>query len=202
MTTTHLSRPRRALAIGAALAAAAIALAGCTAAEPAPAAPAAEQQVLTEHDLSGLDAAGIIDRLDALPVDERPVDLIASVRPDELIVTDDQGREISLPMPSDQTYVSIAPYVGQTHDCYFHSLTTCLGELRNTPVQITVVDDATGDVLVSQEQDTFDNGFAGVWLPRGIQATVTIAAEGRTATAAVSTTSADDATCITTMQLT
>ncbi|MBD7958104.1 CueP family metal-binding protein [Microbacterium sp. Sa4CUA7] len=201
MTTTHFTRPRRALAVGAALAAAAIVLAGCAAATPAAAPPTLEQQVLTEHDLNGLDAAGIIERLDAMPIDERPDDLLASVRPDELIVTDDQDRQISVPMPADETYLSIAPYVAQTHDCYFHSLTTCVGELRNTAVEIAVVDDATGAVLVSESRNTFDNGFVGVWLPRGIQATLTISAEGRSATTAISTAKADDATCITTMQL-
>lgn len=30
----------------------------------------------------------------------------------------------------DEFYVSVTPYLEQTHDCFFHSRTTCLGELR------------------------------------------------------------------------
>ncbi|MFS4491238.1 CueP family metal-binding protein, partial [Dietzia kunjamensis] len=47
---------------------------------------------------------------------------------------------------------------------------------------------------------TYDNGFLGLWLPRGITATLTIDHDGRTATAPIST-GDDDLTCLTTMQL-
>ncbi|MCH1922250.1 CueP family metal-binding protein, partial [Shewanella sp. A3A] len=85
----------------------------------------ADSAFLAAHDLTGLDVVQVIERLDTMPVAERPADLFASVRPDALVLTDDQERETLLPMPSHEVYVSVAPYREQTHDCYFHSLTTC-----------------------------------------------------------------------------
>lgn len=191
-------------------------LAGCAAPAPAPApapdpAPAPEASatetakpggdLLADHGLAGLNAVEIIDRLDAVPLAERATDLIASVRPTDLLLTDESGREQSLPMPDDAFYVSFAPYLTQTHECHFHSLTTCVGELQNVDLQVTVTDDATGEDIVDTSLTTFDNGFAGVWLPRGIDATLTVEYDGRTATSPVTTKGDDSATCVTTLEL-
>lgn len=189
-------------------------LSGCAATPVAPAtvpasstSPAGSQptdaalELLADHQLAGLDARQIIERLDATPVAERRTDLIASIRPDQLLISDDQGREAALPMPEDAFYLSLAPYLNQTHDCHFHSLTTCLGELQNADVQLTVTDRATGETVLADQLRTYDNGFVGIWLPRGIEADLTVEHEGRTATTAISTRDAEDATCLTTLQL-
>lgn len=156
--------------------------------------------LLTDHGLEGLSAREVIDSLDSLAVADRPSDLMASVHPNELLVSDGE-REIALDMPADKFYVSVAPYVNDTHDCYFHSLTTCTGELQNTDVHVVVTDKATGAALVDETRTTFDNGFVGLWLPRDIDASITIEYDGRSATSDLSTRSDDDATCVTTMQL-
>jgi len=156
---------------------------------------------LKDHGLAGLDAREIIDLLDAMPTAERPDDLMVSIRPNELVITDAAQRETLLPMPDDQFYVSIAPYKDQTHDCYFHSLTTCAGEILNSDVHMLVTDADSGDVLIDETRTTFDNGFVGLWLPRNIDVTVAIEYDGRSATTDLSTSSDDDATCVTTMQL-
>lgn len=205
----HPAAPHRRKLIVAAAAtlAAALVLTGCaTAPSPEPASPSTNSQAvdtgfLADHDLDGLDAAQVIERLDTMPVADRPTDLIASVQPDALVLTDDQKRETRLPMPEDEVYISVAPYREQTHDCYFHSLTTCLGELANTAVQVTLTGE-DGDVLLDEVRQTYDNGFVGIWVPRGIKATLTIEHEGRTGTVTISTMNEDDATCITTLQLT
>ena len=158
--------------------------------------------IVAEHGLDGLDAKQIIDKLDTMLVADRPSDLIASVRPGELVLTDDQERTSTIQMPDDEFYVSLAPYVNQTHDCYFHSLTTCLGELQNKQIDVTVVDDATAETVIDQSLQTYDNGFVGLWLPRGINGTITIAYEGRTVTSAISTISDEDPTCLTALPLT
>ena len=67
-------------------------------------------------------------------------------------------------------------------------------------VHVTVTDNASGDTLIDEPRITYDNGFLGLWLPRGITATLTIDHDGRTATAPIST-GDDDLTCLTTMQL-
>ncbi|MBK7821015.1 MAG: CueP family metal-binding protein [Tessaracoccus sp.] len=174
--------------------------------QPAPSvtlteAAAPSGDLLADHGLEGLDVVAIIDKLDALALADRPTDLIASIRPTHLLLKDESGREQSLPMPDDAFYVSFAPYLTQTHDCHFHSLTTCVGELQHANLAVTITDDATGEVVVDEALTTFDNGFAGVWLPRGIDATLTVEYEGKTATAPITTDGDDSATCITTLQL-
>ncbi|GAB2526014.1 CueP family metal-binding protein [Microbacterium petrolearium] len=204
----HTTMPRRKLfATVAAVLVSGLALTGCAAPAPtaAPSAASSEtgdSEFLAEHNLDGLGAAQIIERLDTLPVADRPTDLIASVQPAVLVLTDGQGRETQLAMPEDEVYISVAPFRAQTHDCYFHSLTTCLGELANTEVQVTLTDTATGDVLINDLRQTFDNGFVGFWVPRGLEASLTIGHDSQTGTATISTVNADDPTCITTLQLT
>lgn len=157
--------------------------------------------LLADRGLEGLDAREIIDRLDALPTAQRPDDLMVSIRPNELIITDGAQLETTLPMPDDQFYVSIAPYVDATHDCYFHSLTTCTGEIQNADVHMLVTDTDSGEILIDETRTTFDNGFVGLWLPRDSDVTVAIEYDGRSATTDLSTSSDDDTTCVTTMKL-
>ena len=158
-------------------------------------------ELLAEHGLDGLDPEEIVDHLDLLPLDERPTDLVASVRPDALVLADGpEGEEVALDLPEDRFYLSMAPYVDHTHDCFFHNLTSCVGELRGEEVAVTITDDADGTVLVEEAGTTFDNGFVGYWLPSGIDATVTVEHEGLSGTTRVST-GEDDPTCLTTLEL-
>jgi hypothetical protein len=207
---SHLTTPRRRKLIVAAtvMLVSGLVLTACstTTSSPESDSPSAGTQsvdndFLAAHDLDGLDAAQVIERLDTMPVADRPADLIASVQPDALVLTDDQERETQLPMPDDEVYISIAPYRDQTHDCYFHSLTTCLGELANAEVQVTLTGD-DGEVLVNEVRQTYDNGFIGIWVPRGTTATLTVEYDGQAGTADISTMNSDDPTCITTLQLT
>ena len=182
-------------------------LAGCT----APAAPEAGDRVsasaaakpvgdlLADQGLAGLDARAIVDKLDAIALDDRASDLMASIRPNELLLRDGEGREETLPMPADEFYVSFAPYVSRTHDCHFHSLTTCRGELANAPIHVTVTAD-DGRVLVDEDRTTFDNGFSGLWLPRDIRATLAVTHDGHAYEAQIGT-GKDDPTCLTTVKL-
>ncbi|PQZ93060.1 hypothetical protein CQ018_10770 [Arthrobacter sp. MYb227] len=156
---------------------------------------------MSANNLAGLDARQMIDKLDSLPVAERPSNLMASVRPDELILIDKKKQQVSLPIPQDQFYLSFAPFKTQTHDCHFHSLTTCLGEMQNEEVTVTITDVKTGEKIVDKTVKTFDNGFVGVWLPRGIEATLSVEQGELSATSPISTATSEDATCLTTMQL-
>ena len=188
----------------AAIAAAALALAltGCSAADPEPTADGTESQdtFLTTHGLAAMDAVEIIDHLDRQKVTERPTDLIASVRNDELLLSSDD-QEVVVDLPDNQTYVSIAPYLTSTHDCFYHSLTTCQGELDNEDIQVTITDEATGEVLVDEATTTFDNGFIGFWLPADATGLIEVSYQGRTGTTEFSTTD-DGATCVTDLRLT
>lgn len=158
----------------AAIAAAALALAltGCSAADPEPTADGtvSRDTFLTTHGLAAMDAVEIIDHLDRQKVTERPTDLIASVRADELLLSSDD-QEVVVDLPD------------------------------NEDIQITITDEATGEVLVDEATTTFDNGFIGFWLPDDATGLIEVSYQGRTGTAEVST--ADDgATCVTDLHLT
>ena len=163
--------PRRSVLIGAGLFP--LVVAGCGTGGSEPASVTSDQELLQEHGFADADAHEIIDRLEALPVAERPQDLIASVTATSLQLQDDAGREAELPLPEDQFYLSVAPFVETTHECAFHSLTTCRGELRSRELTVSVVDSGSGDVLAEGPRTTHDNGFLGLWLPRGITAELT-----------------------------
>ncbi|TSI12554.1 hypothetical protein FO013_19940 [Brevibacterium aurantiacum] len=156
--------------------------------------------LLAGHGLDDMDVTEIIDHLDRVPIDERSTTLMASVQPDELQLSD-ESAELGLDLPEDTSYISIAPFVDQSHECFYHSLTTCLGELSGEAVDVTITDSATGEEVVDETATTFDNGFVGFWVPRGITGTVEISSGGRDGTADFSTKD-DGATCITGLRLT
>ncbi|GAA2245898.1 hypothetical protein GCM10010401_19190 [Rarobacter faecitabidus] len=176
--------------------------AGAQQAPPANQQDAAQsERPITREAIAALDAADIIEWLDPLPVSERPADLSVSIRPSQIVVSDSAG-EATVPMPADEFYVSLAPYVNQNHDCYFHNLATCKGELANEAVRVVVTDQATGATVLDEQRTTYDNGFVGIWLPRGGKYDLVITAAAGSATAELSTADDDDLTCLTTLKLT
>lgn len=205
-------RTRRApLVVAAAAASTLMLVAGCASGTGSPtnlpqaaassvAAPAdsTAQAILTKLGQTGRSATEVIEALDQKS-GERQRDVLASVRYDSLVLKDDSG-ESRIELPDGQFYLSVAPYVSQTHECYYHSLTTCKGELADQPVDVTIVDSA-GKTLVDGPARTYANGFVGFWLPRDIEGTITVTHEGRTATSAIST-GRKAPTCLTTLQLT
>jgi hypothetical protein len=194
-----------------ALAVAAVGLAGCTTEEPT-ASPAsteavspADEQQLPEDLTAALDGFGVdaddvrsaiteLDRVDQA----RPLDVQASVRVDEVVFTGASG-EVSVPIPGDEMYVSIAPYVDQTHECFYHALGGCQGEMVDEDVHVTITAD-DGSVLVDEDVTTYANGFVGFWLPRDTTGTVQVTAGDRTGETPFDTTD-EGPTCITTLQL-
>lgn len=184
----------------AAVAALVLAVSGCSTGPTPSSAETSQAATLDQYGLSGLDARDMIERLDTMAVSDRPADLIGSVEPDSLVLTSD-GQTTSVPMPADEFYLSLAPYESQTHECYFHSLTTCRGELRNEEIQVTVTDQATGETVLDETRTTYDNGFIGIWLPRDLSGELTVDHEGKTATTPISTANADDLTCLTSLRL-
>ena len=184
--------------------AALVALTGCSAQPAAPSTPSApaaapaNQDVLASVGLAGLDGRQIVEKLDQDPA-ARPLNMKASVRPDHVVIGSAAG-EVNVPIEGeDSFYLSIAPYATQTHECYFHSLATCRGEMVSKPVTVKIVDDA-GTVLVDEQATTYANGFVGFWLPKDIKGTVTVTADGKTGSVPFAT-GPEDATCLTTLQV-
>ncbi|WP_110183094.1 CueP family metal-binding protein [Nocardioides solisilvae] len=160
---------------------------------------AAADALLAEHGLDGMEAVEIVDHLDRMPVAARPTDLMASVRPDVLVLSAD-GTEVGMELPEDEFYLSFAPWVEETHDCFHHSLTTCRGELRSEQLEVRIVDETHDEVLVDEVLTSFDNGFVGVWLPRDIEATLRVDHDGRVGETRIST-DVEAPTCLTTLRL-
>ncbi|MGW6229581.1 CueP family metal-binding protein [Cellulosimicrobium cellulans] len=190
---------RRRRALPTLVAATALVLTGCSGGPGGSAEPSALDALLDRHDLAGLSGQEVVDRLEGLETADRPTDLVASVRAAELVLAD-ESYETTVPLPEDTFYLSVAPFVDETHECFYHSLTTCQGELADEPVSVTVVDAATGEVLVEEDTTLGANGFVGLWLPRDVDAELRVEHEGRVGTTTVST-GADDPTCLTTLQL-
>ncbi|MFP1601855.1 CueP family metal-binding protein [Microbacterium esteraromaticum] len=174
---------------------------GCSpAAEPA-GSVASQSDVLSAHGLDGLDAKQVIEKLDTTALTDRPQTLQASIRPDELVLVDESGQDVLLPMPDDEVYIAFAPFATQTHDCTFHAPNSCVGEMQQTDIQITITDADTGEVYVDEQAETYDNGFIGYWLPRDVDATVAVTTEGKAGSVEITTRGAEAPTCITTLQV-
>lgn len=167
---------------------------------PSPPGTSSRIGLLARHGFDGQDARQIIDQLDRMPRSGLPEGLSASVTPQALTLSDDTGEEVVVPMPGNAFYVSIAPYVTSTHECFHHSLTGCLGELRNEPVSIEV-QSPEGSFPTQVDRPTFDNGFVGQWLPRGYTGRIRIRRGDLAGVVDVATTD-DSPTCITTLRLT
>ena len=111
-----------------------IAAGACTADQPAPgpqpastsAAAVDVDDFLAQHDLAGRSVTEIVEALDGTN-DDRENGPYGSVLPGELILADEK-QQVSLPI-EDAFYLSVAPYVTGTHECYNHNLASCQGEL-------------------------------------------------------------------------
>lgn len=103
-------------------------------------------------------------------------------------------------MSSDQFYLSIAPYLTHTHDCHFHNLGTCQGELAGKAVHVKVTD-SDGTVLVYQAATTYANGFVAFWVPKGRTGTIEVTADGKSGQVPFDS-GTEGATCVTTLKLT
>ena len=144
------------------------------------------QAFLARNGLAGKDVKAIVSELDRTQ-DDKAKGLKGSVRQGELQLTDASGATAALPIPSDSFYLSMAPYVSQTHECFYHHLTGCQGELA-------------GKALVDEQVTTYANGFVGFWLPRDVTGTITVAYDGKTVKAPFAT-DGTSPTCVATLQL-
>ncbi|MEG0261289.1 MAG: CueP family metal-binding protein, partial [Lysinibacillus sp.] len=89
----------------------------------------------------------------------------ASITSKQLIVTNEKGKESTYDLPKDEFFVSIAPFVTETHPCTNHSLTGCQGEMANKEIAL-YIEDSKGKVVVDETKQTPANGFIDLWLPR------------------------------------
>lgn len=152
---------------------------------------------LVRHNLQEMNIYQIVAYLEN-SLDE-PIDFRAGINSTNLLLSDDKGS-LNLALPSDMFYLSMAPYITQTHPCSIHNLVTCRGELKEVTLQVLVRDIATNEVILDEDVETFSNGFAGLWLPRDGRFSITVTYDGLSSTTEVSTFE-DDNTCETTLKL-
>jgi len=122
-----------------------------------------------------------------------------SVYDDELVVILEDSR-VSVDMPKDEFYLSVAPFINTTHECLYHSATGCRAELKQEEFLVEFVD-LDGNIIVSENMMSLSNGFIDLWLPRDVEGTLTIT-QGELSTSKIISTESGEPTCETTMQLT
>ena len=123
----------------------------------------------------------------------------ASITSQQLIVTDSDGSESVYDLPENDFFVSISPYVNETHPCTNHSLTGCQGEMAEKEFDV-YIEDMEGNVIIDETLKSQSNGFIDLWLPRDKTYQAKIEYDGQMADSEFSTFESDN-TCITTMQL-
>ncbi len=149
--------------------------------------------VLQRWNLDGLEVTEMVKVMDQTTYDLTQIN--AGISGKELIITDEVG-EFRFALPKDLFYLSFAPYIHETHPCANHNLVTCRGELPNQTFDVLITK-SDGSVVLNETLTSFDNGFVGVWLDKGIEATIEVQYKGLVAHAMISTFETSD-TCLTT----
>lgn len=124
----------------------------------------------------------------------------ASITSHQLIVTNSDESKTVYDLPEDDFFVSIAPFINETHPCKNHSLTGCQGEMAEKEFDV-YIEDNDGNVVMDKTLKSEANGFLDLWLPRDKEYRITINHEGKKVESKFSTFKGDG-TCITTLKLT
>lgn len=127
-------------------------------------------------------------------------DETASITSTQLVVTDKDEKKTNYDLPKDEFFVSIAPFINETHPCEIHNLTGCQGELVDVDFDFHI-EDEEGNVVLSETLNSEANGFVDIWLPRDKTFNVKVTYDGKEVDSKISTFE-KDGTCVTTMQLT
>jgi len=123
----------------------------------------------------------------------------ASITSQQLTVTDSDESQLIYDLSEDDFFVSIAPYINETHPCTIHSLTGCQGEMIKEEFDV-YIEDMEGNVILDKTLTSQSNGFIDLWLPRDKTYRATITQDGKMVESEFSTFESDN-TCISTMQL-
>src|SRR5699024_1926907 len=73
----------------------------------------------------------------------------ASITSQQLIVTNSDESKSAYTLPDEEFFVSIAPYINETHPCTNHSLTGCQGEMVNEEFDV-YIEDIKGNVILEE----------------------------------------------------
>ncbi|HAX03682.1 MAG TPA: hypothetical protein DEA30_04140 [Acholeplasmataceae bacterium] len=156
-----------------------------------------DTSLFERHNLSNKSVEEIVSYLEQrLDEDDK---FFAGIYGDKLVLGDDK-EQIELALPNGLFYLSIAPYINQTHPCTNHNLVTCRGELKNQVFQIEIIDLETNTVISKRDISSSANGFAGIWLPANKNLSIKVTYNSLSTTTDISTYSTSN-TCLTKMKL-
>ena len=149
--------------------------------------------MLKKYNLDVLTVKEMVNKLDSITNEKEGLN--ASITGTTLILYDNE-KEYDFSLPKDEFYVSFAPYINSVHPCQTHNLVSCRGELFNKEFEVSIVE-KDGTVISNQKVKSMNSGFIGIWLPRDIEATLTIKYNGLSVSQSIGTFAKSD-TCITT----
>jgi hypothetical protein len=92
--------------------------------------------------------------------------IVVKVLPNKITASFANGSSASVAIPQDQFFLSIAPFLSQTHPCTNHVPTGCTGELVGEKMHMSAIDVATGEEILNQMVTTQPDGFIDFWVPR------------------------------------
>lgn len=156
-----------------------------------------DESLLHRYDLQDKNIYEIVAYFEART--DEPDDLNIGITGSKLLISDRMGS-LELDLPEDQFYLSFAPYINQTHPCANHNLITCRGELKLQDIEVVIINLDTNVTIVNKTITTENNGFAGIWLPKNIEASISISMGNLNASTIIETKTTSD-TCLTTLQL-
>lgn len=155
-----------------------------------------KNKMLVRHGFKDMEMKEIIESLDKGFAKGTP--LQAAITPTHLELSD-ENNNYRYSYKDEMFYLSFAPYIKDTHPCFNHVPTSCQGELTNKKMSVQVVD-YQNNVVFADTVETQDNGFAGIWLPRGIEGVISVSYDNKTSSIPIST-SKDAGTCLTKLRL-
>lgn len=154
-----------------------------------------KEDFYAKYDIEEQDLKKLVSLLEN-KLDEK-AGLNVSVKPNAVIFSD-ENEETSRSI-KDEFYLSIAPYINQTHDCFYHNLISCRGELVNTKMHVKIVDEKE-NIIFDKDITTYENGFYGFWLEKDMEGKIEVTYDDKTVSSKI-TTNEDAPTCLTTLHL-
>lgn len=150
--------------------------------------------VLSRNNLQDLSIEKLVQKLHA----ETNNEIESIVYGDRIVLEDEEGKQ-TVRLPDDKFYLSVAPYIYSTKSCEMKSLSKGEGEMKYVTFMVNVIDEE-GQTVVNESYMSEGDGFFGLWLPRDIEATITVSYDSLSATSSIST-KKDAKTCISTLHL-
>jgi len=153
---------------------------------------------LETYHLDGMNIKQVIQKLEVIADEEEGFQ--AGITGSYLLLSD-RDESYSIELPSGEFYISIAPYMNQTHPCGNHNLVTCRGEMKLETFHVNIVDIDSNEVVIDASYQSTAQGFFGIWLKQDKNYMIHIT-YGDLSTSTTIQTRSDSNTCLTTMKLT